>query len=79
LENSTVLSFVDECCAIDPKAMVLRNDLYGAYKEYCGDNGYQPYSRTRFNRELDALSGVTLSQDSTAGNRRVWRGLRLLS
>ena len=79
LENSTVLSFVDECCAVDPKAMVLRNDLYGAYKEYCGDNGYQPYSRTRFNRKLDALSGVTRSQDSTAGNRRVWRGLRLLS
>lgn len=76
-ENSSALSFIDECCIFEPAAETLRDDLYNAYKEFCSSNGQKPFSRTRFNKELDELGALTRSQDSLA-HRKSWVGIRLL-
>jgi len=78
MDNSIVLTFLYECCMIDAKAAVVRKDLYNAFKEYLSENGLSHISVTRFNKELDTVPGISRAQDSTAGNRRIWRGVRLL-
>jgi len=77
MDNSVVLTFVHDCCQIDAKAAVVRVDLYNAFKEYLADNGLPTVSINSFNRELDSYPGLSRSQDSTAGNRKIWRGIRL--
>ena len=75
-ENSSVVSFVDECCVLAPTAEVLRQELYNAYTEYCNENGQKPFSQTRFNSELDGFDSVSRGMESQTG-RRTWCGVKL--
>jgi putative DNA primase/helicase len=72
-DNSSSLSFVNECCILDAKAEVPRMDLYGAFVEYCKDSGLKELSKTQFNKDLDNLGLVRAS----ALGIRTWRGIKL--
>jgi putative DNA primase/helicase len=76
-ENSSVLSFVDECCVLEPTAETLREELYAAYTEYCNANGQKPVSQTRFNKELDGIDSLSRGVEPVA-HRRTWCGIQLL-
>lgn len=52
--NNPVLCFIEDACAVDDHLITPKEDLYGAYRGYCYDNGYKPYSRENFFRELYA-------------------------
>jgi len=75
VESNSVLSFAEECCALDEKAECLRQELYDEYKVYCEESGLSPMSNRRFNRELETFSGVTAALD-TVTRRKTWRGIR---
>jgi len=73
-DNSSPLTFVGECCVLDAKSEIKREELYNAFLEFCKDNGGKPVSKTIFNRDLDDMEG--LSRGTIAGVR-TWRGIRL--
>jgi len=76
-DNSSVVSFVQDCCEYDDKAEILREDLYAAYLEYStSSGGPKPVGKTRFNSELDGLVGVQRGLEAVT-RRKTWRGLRL--
>ena len=75
-ENSSVLSFVDECCELDSTAEILREELYNAYTEYCNTNGQKPVSLTRFNKELEGVDSLSRGMESVT-RRRTWCGIKL--
>jgi putative DNA primase/helicase len=74
-DNSTGLSFVDECCVLDQNAEISKRELYNAYCEYCKENNIKhELSTTRFGKDMDELG---LKRAITAGVR-TWRGIKLL-
>jgi putative DNA primase/helicase len=74
-ENSSALSFVEECCIVEPKAEVHRTELYNAYLEYCKDNGIKTaLTKTQFNKDLDEVGSFSRSMVSGI---RTWKGIRL--
>lgn len=53
--SSPVLTFVAECCTREPGALVLRDDLYDAWKEWCKAQGRdRPGTKESFGRDLHA-------------------------
>jgi len=77
-DNSSVIAFVQDCCELDPKAEILREDLYAAYLEYSNSgSGPRPVGKPRFNSEMEGQIGVHRGLES-ATRRKTWRGLRLL-
>jgi putative DNA primase/helicase len=75
-ENSSVLSFVDECCVLEAGVETLREELYAAYVEYCNSTGHKPVSQIRFNKEAEQSIGVSRGLD-TVSRRKIWSGIRL--
>ncbi len=54
-DSDSVLSFVKDCCRIDPKEKESSSDLYLEYKQYCIDSGLKNYSQKAFVQQLLAL------------------------
>jgi putative DNA primase/helicase len=77
VENSSALAFLEECCELAADAEILRTELYGAYNEYCKDNGKKTMSQTTFNRDLEGVSGIYRSLDKVT-RRNIWRGIKLV-
>jgi putative DNA primase/helicase len=78
LENNSVLSFVEECCAVEKNAECFRDDLFGAYKAYCLKNGLKAMSQISFNRDIEtSVPPITRQQDKIT-HRRTYSGLRVL-
>jgi putative DNA primase/helicase len=78
LENNSVLSFVEECCAVDNKAECFREDLFGAYKNYCIANGLKAMSQISFNRDIESsIPSITRQLDKVT-RRKTYHGVRVL-
>ncbi len=52
--NNPVVCFVVDECEINDECQASKKDLYKKYREYCAANGYQPFSKENFFRELYA-------------------------
>lgn len=58
LESNTVAMFVEDECTVDendPDCYTTIMPLYRAYKDWAKDNGYMPFSRKNFKREIERL------------------------
>ena len=78
LENNSVLSFLYECCEVDEHVTCLRDPLFNAYKEYCGNIGLKPVSQIKFNRDIEnSGNNIERAQEAT-GYRKIWKGLRMI-
>lgn len=53
LSNDPLQSFIDECCYKGSNETVNKKDLVNAYRNWCYEYGYKPYSTTRLKAELE--------------------------
>ena len=78
-EMDIVGLFVQDACALDPKAVTPSKTLYEAFREWCSENGYEPFGQTAFGRRL-AAKGFAHGRAYIEGRlRRCWFGIRLRS
>ena len=78
-EMDIVGLFIKDACVIDPKAMTPSKDLYDAFRNWCSENGYEPFGQTAFGRRL-AAKGFASGRAYVEGRlRRCWFGIRLRS
>lgn len=77
MENNSVLSFINECCAIDAEGAVDKSELYNRYKEYCKAAGFSPFSTTNFNRDMETSFPSVQAKADKLGKRRIWAGVKL--
>jgi putative DNA primase/helicase len=78
IENNSVLAFIDECCAVDDKAVCLRDEMFLAYQEYCKSNGLKPVSQIKFNRDMEGADNGIEKADEPISRRRIWKGVRVI-
>ena len=52
--SSAVAKFVKECCTVGPEHQVLKDDLYKAWRTWCGTNGEKVTESGVFGRDLIA-------------------------
>lgn len=76
-DSNSVLSFVKDCCMIEPGAEAVRTEIYNQYKTYCNNCGMNPYSQKSFNNELETAYPQLVRGTDTLGKRRTWKGLKL--
>jgi putative DNA primase/helicase len=77
IDSNSVLSFVEECCALSPDAEIERDELFGRYREYCNNAGLKELSKTAFNKDLETnYPGIKRATDKL-GKRRTWRGVQM--
>jgi putative DNA primase/helicase len=78
-ESSKVTQFiVDECVTGDEGVFVVKDLLYQAYKDWCGENGLYPESKKKFGNKLVEKGYDKDQQERVNGKKvRVWRGLGL--
>lgn len=79
-EMDSFKSFIDECCVINPKAIVATQKLYSAFHEWCSGNGEHPITRSIFIsrlRELSAAFGNSITEFRTS-KYRGWQGIGLV-
>ncbi len=77
---SPVRVFLRERCRLKAGAMVKRVDLFGAWQQWCADNGLHPGSDGTFGRDLRAAVPTLTSCQPRMGNPnrlRFWKGLEL--
>lgn len=55
--GSSVLSFIEDACVVDPAGQVSAAQLYHAYQQYSGAAGLRAVSQKRFWTELKASFG----------------------
>ncbi|MFZ8828767.1 MAG: phage/plasmid primase, P4 family [Armatimonadota bacterium] len=76
-EMDIVGLFVQDACITDPTAVTPSKTLYDAFREWCAENGYEPFGQTAFGRRL-AAKGFSHRRAYLEGRlRRCWFGLRL--
>jgi hypothetical protein len=76
-EMDIVGLFVQDACITDPTAVTPSKTLYDAFREWCAENGYEPFGQTAFGRRL-AAKGFSHKRACLEGRlRRCWLGLRL--
>jgi putative DNA primase/helicase len=77
IENSSVLSFVVDCCTLEAGAVCYRKELYAEYKAYCEDGGIKgQVGDRRFKADISGVPGVTAA-DEPITRRRIYRGIRM--
>jgi putative DNA primase/helicase len=78
-EMDIVGLFVQDACVLDPKAVTPSKTLYDAFRDWCAENGYEPFGQTAFGRRL-AAKGFSHGRAYIEGRlRRCWFGIRLRS
>ena len=78
-EMDIVGMFIKDACILDPKAVTPSKTLYDAFKDWCAENGYEPFGQTAFGRRL-AAKGFASGRAYVEGRlRRCWFGIRLRS
>ena len=50
--NDNVIPFVEECCSLGVDEFVKSIELYQEYREFCFENGFQPYNSNNFTTSL---------------------------
>lgn len=77
VDSNSVLSFVEDCCAIDPRAETERGELFNHYREYCRNAGLSPVSQKTFNKDVESAHPSVKRGVDRLGKRRVWKGIGL--
>jgi len=80
LQNNPVRAFVDECCMLDPEAVITKADLYQAYRSYAIDSGYERIASNVFFRDLNrVLPKIATSRIGSKKGARKYavKGVRL--
>lgn len=54
IKSNSVLAFINDRCIIADNCEVTSNELYDAYKEYCGDDNLKAVSKNKFREELES-------------------------
>ena len=74
-ESNSVLSFAKMFCICQENGVVVRDDLFIRYKEYCGNAGMKPVSQTNFNKEIEAGYPAIVRSRDKLSKRRIWQGI----
>lgn len=74
-ENDSMAAFLSECCEVRKLAICKNSDLFREYLNFCGMDGYDPISQTKFSLELSSLEGIRKSRDRAIGV--IWHGIQL--
>ena len=77
VDSNSVLSFVEDFCAIEPDAETERGELFNHYREYCRNAGLSPVSQKTFNKDFELAHPAVKRGVDRLGKRRVWKGIRL--
>ena len=77
IEGSSVLSFVADCCRVDPGVQSSSTQIYHAYSQYCHDSGLRPVSQKRFGTELAGEYPELLRFREKLTRRMLYQGLDL--
>lgn len=67
LESNAVALFVEDCCDVDKTNDDLYTTitpLYRAYKDWCSENNYRPFSRKNFKREIERMGHIEKRDES---------------
>ena len=78
--SSPVLKFTRECCEIDPAGSVEINDLFDAWRTWCGANGRYAGTSATFGRNFKAANPQIVKIRPRAGNtdrKEHYGGVRL--
>ena len=75
-ESSSSLSFADSYLAAESDAIVVRDEVYEAYKNFCSNSGFKNLSQIMFNRDIEAHYPVIKRSQDRLSKRRTWIGLR---
>lgn len=75
VESNSALSFAEEFCEFIEDGVVVRDDLFAKYKEYCCSAGMKPLSQANFNKEIENnCQGIKRGRDRIS-KRRTWKGI----
>ncbi len=75
VESNSVLSFVEEYCDIGKQQIILRDELFLHYREYCIHSGLKPISQSTFNKEITANYPDVHRGREKVSRRHVWQGI----
>ena len=76
-QSDSVLSFVKECCELDPKRSVGSTEFFNAYQSYCEESGLRPCSQKKLvSQILTTFPEISSGRDSL-GKRRVLNGITI--
>jgi putative DNA primase/helicase len=78
--GSPVGAFIRECCEIGPGFRTARPDLFGAWKNWCGDHNREPGSQEVFGRDLRSVNpyvGTSQPRDAKGKQYRAYEGIKL--
>ncbi|WP_303873343.1 phage/plasmid primase, P4 family [Tepidanaerobacter acetatoxydans] len=74
-KSDSVYKFLKECCILDPKSMVGKQELYDTYRRKCGDWGCYPVNQSNFNNKVKTVYSNVAEYRRTPPRR--WKGLKL--
>lgn len=74
-ENNNVIIFVEEQCVLDAQADINSDALYVAYRDWCLESEYRPFSKILFGREL--VRQYPAINKGRCGASRRWDGIRI--
>jgi len=80
--NNPVMCFVEDCCVLDENEITDKDKTYTEYRTYCSANGYVPFSKENFFRELYAVQKNLTQCRPRANNpemKRMVKGIGLLN
>lgn len=79
--NSQVLAFVEDRCDLGEHVVSRKDELYSDFRTYCRENGYQPYNKENFFRELySAVDHLKQFRPNREGRRETCvKGIGLLA
>lgn len=73
-EQDILGDFIEDCCIIEPMALVPKSELKESYLKWCQDNSMEPVSQHTFRNSI-VEKGIT-DHKGTAG-KRFWRGIHI--
>lgn len=76
-ESDSVLSFVKECCLVDPAYEVGSTEIFNCYKAYCEECGLKPFSQKVFVSQIIASNPQITRSVDKVGRKRTLSGIKL--
>ena len=75
-ESDSVLSFMKECCEVDPTFEVGSTELFNCYKAYCEECGLKPFSQKMFVSQIIATNPQITRSIDNVGKKRTLSGIK---
>lgn len=75
--SNPVTAFLNEICIFDSASIILKNELYARYKDYCQVEGLASIGKGELTKQLQPYPGVLETTQKIKGkSQRCWRGIR---